>query len=389
LSASQLALALAAASNMSAAEQTRVSGQGVAAAQLTTARPSKTTDPGNAAMMDIWRMLPGLDGVPDDLLAVLNPNYIFQLNMALAQNQKYAAKLSVNARLAANAKKLALSPTYVAAGQDNRRDILHDGRFLPGACCPNTELWLRGKQVIGERGATAIGSYDLDSVGCGGCVTPKGWELLHNPASPDLKIKMFYLPNVSSCGLSTRKVSLEDGNEGLTVGDSLKEVSDLDGYRTALNSLREALHSVLPWNRSVSAIVGFMVNTGYLQEELRGNPRRGNILAEFTDYILGRNALNYGNDKPFMTTDDISHAWYQWKGKRSTLISCKKEEKPNSKQSATKKNDICKRFNVGVCPKQSDKECKSFFGHTLRHVCNKFVGPNKHCEKDHPRTQHK
>jgi len=275
----------------------------------------------------------------------------------------------------------------VAAGMDNRRDILHPARYLGGANCSNIELWLHSKQVIGENGVTAVGNYDLDSLGCGGCVTPKGWELLHNPSSGDLKIKMFYLPNVTCGGLSAKRVSMEDGDDALAIGDNLKEIADFDGYRSALHTLREAMQSVMPWNRSVGALMGFMTNTNYLQEDLRANPRRAAILSEFTDHVLARNALNYTNNQGFLTAEELAHAWSQWRGKRATYFQNRREEKTWNKSKA--KSDICRRYNAGVCPKQADKECKSYFGSTLRHVCNKFAGQGKFCEKDHPRTQHK
>ena len=63
--------------------------------------------------------------------------------------------------------------------------------------------------------------------------------------------------------------------------------------------------TALPWNRSIGAIVGLMVNTNYLQEDIGGNPKRAAILAEFTDYILGRNALNWENCQSFLTTDEL------------------------------------------------------------------------------------
>ena len=93
-------------------------------------------------------------------------------------------------------------------------------------------------------------------------MTPKAWLELHNPASQELKLKMFHLPNVGVSGPSGKR-SL-DGEEG----ESFKEIADLDSFKAALNTSREAMTSALPWNRSVGAIVGLMVNSGYMQEDL-------------------------------------------------------------------------------------------------------------------------
>ena len=186
--------------------------------------------------------------------------------------------------------------------------------------------------------------------------------------------------------MAAKRFHLESGEEALSIGDSMKDIADLEGYKAALNTAREAMHSAMPWNRSICAIVGFMTNTAYLQEDLRGNPRRAAILSEFTDYVFGRNALNWENGHGFLSSDELAHVWLQWRGKRAALFTGKYNKRPASKE---KKSNICRKYNMGNFPKQSEKFCKSFYGTVLRHVCNKFVGGDKHCEKDHPRTDHK
>ena len=130
---------------------------------------------------------------------------------------------------------------------------------------------------------------------------------------------------------------------------------------------------------------GFVTNSNCLSEDLRTNNKRAAILSEFTDYVFGRNALNLENGHPFLSADDLAHVWAQWKGKRSALFS----KFPDKTWPKAKKVDICRRYNVGACPKQGDEECISHFGSTLRHMCNRFVGGGKMCEKSHPRTDHK
>jgi len=339
--------------------------------------------------MEIWRLLPHLQGLSESILKKLPLSAMFQLNSALAKDQKNSAKMNTNTRLAANAQKLSSKPVMVPAGQDNRKDVLHSARFLGGTSCANTELWQQARRAIGEEGVVAIGNYDLDSVGCGGSVTPRGWQEVHNPASKELKLKLFYLPNVANSGLSAKKVNLDGGDEALSIGESMREIADLESYKTALNTAREAMHSALPWNRSIGEIVGFMMNNNYLQSDLGGNSRRGAILTEFTDYVLGRNALNWENGHPFLTTDELAHVWANWKGKRAAIFSTKPEEKKGQGFNKEKRNDICRMFNVGKCRQQNDKECKTPWGKTLRHVCNKYVPGGKMCEKDHTRADHK
>ena len=149
--------------------------------------------------------------------------------------------------------------------------------------------------------------------------------------------------------------------------------------------------SALPWNRSISALVGLMLNTNYLSEDLGENPRRAAILTEFVDYIFGRNGLNWENSQTFLSTDELGHVWGNWRTKRG--ISGKSQEKQQKKEvgGVDKKKllaEVCRLFNSKACKHQADKECKSAWGKTLKHVCNKFVGGGKVCLKDHSRMDH-
>ena len=332
----------------------------------------------------IWKLLPQLKGVPENFLEKLPLSAMFQLNSALQKERKNTEKLGVNARLAQNAKKAVACPATIASGLDNRRDLLHKARFLGGACSSLTDQWAAARAAIGETGVVALGCYDLDAVGCGGSVTPKAWLELHNPASQELKIKMFHLPNVANSGLSGKK---QDGSEE---GESLREIADLDSYKAALNTAREAMSSALPWNRSIGAIVGLMINTNYLQEDIGGNPKRAAILVEFTDYVFGRNALNWENSQAFLTTDDLTHVWANWKAKRGIHVKSteKKKEKDSTSSSKKAAADVCRLWNAKACTSQNEKECKTAWGRVLKHACNKFVPGGKLCMKDHPRCDH-
>ena len=332
----------------------------------------------------LWKLLPHLKSVPESLLKKLPYSAVFQLNAALAKEQKTTERLGVNAKLAQNAKKIARNPAEIEEGQDNRREILHPARFLGGASSSLVEQWGAARRVIGETGVVPLGNYDLDSVGCGGCVTPKGWHEIHNPASQELKLKLFHMPNMANNMQSGKRQEGEEGSE------TLREIADLESYRVALNTAREAMASALPWNRSISALVGLMYNTSYMAEDLGGNPKRAAILTEFTDYIFGRNGLNWENDQPFLTTDELSHVWSNWRAKRG--ISSKPAERKKKEDGFSDKkkqlSEVCRLYNAKACKFQQDKECKSSWGKTLKHVCSKFVGANKLCLKDHPRADH-
>ena len=232
-----------------------------------------------------------------------------------------------------------------------------------------------------------LGNYNLEAIGCGGCVTPKGWAELHNPASQELKLKWFHLPNVGSGSSSSKR------REGEDTGESSKEIGDLESFKIVLNTARKGLTSALPWNRNISAIVRLMLNTSYMQEDLGGNSKRAAILTEFVDYVFSRNALNWENNQSFLSTDELSHVWANWKGKRGVSSGSAKasDKSKKDKEGDSKKKiqgDICKFFNTKGCKHQSDKECKTLFGKVLRHVCNKYLSGGRVCQKDHCRVDH-
>jgi hypothetical protein len=352
-----------------------------AAATVATAAAVQSADP-----LEIWKMLPALKHLPEDMLRQLSRAEIFQLNTALLKESKVTNKLQTNARLMMNAQQLVSNPVNVPAGKDDRKSVLHRARFLGGASCSAQALWLQAREELGLNGVTPIGNYDLDSVGCGGCVTPKAWLILHDPSSPELKLKLFHMANVGSSLLPNKRISLDDG-DGINIGDNLRDIADMEAFKSALNVAREAMATALPWNRSISAIVGFFVNNNYCASELGANPKKAAVLAEFCDYCFGRNALNWENGQAFLSTDDIAHAWAAWRAKRATIFAASGDQK--KKQNNFKKDDICRRYNTASgCP-FSATDCKTFTGVKLRHVCNQFMPGGRKCEKDHPRPDHK
>ena len=101
------------------------------------------------AEQQIWKLLPQLKSLPQSLLGKIPLAAMFQLNSALQKDLKNTEKLGVNARLAQNAKKAARCPTRVAEGEDNRKDQLHEARFLGGACSSLTDQWGAARAAIG------------------------------------------------------------------------------------------------------------------------------------------------------------------------------------------------------------------------------------------------
>jgi hypothetical protein len=342
------------------------------------------------AFLNVYKMLPALSQIDPELLQQLPWGAVFQLNHALSKESKAASKLQINTRMNMNAQQLALKPAQVQAGLDDRKSILHPARFLGGACCSAQMLWIQARDVLGADGVVPLGLYDMDSIGCGGTVTPKGWYEIHRPGSADLKLKLFSLVNVGSSSLSTKKVSVADDEGAISVGDSWREIGDLEQFRAALHSLHEAMAWALPWNKSISALVGFMNVSAFGSADLGGNPRRAAILADFVDHILSRNALNWDNRKPFLSTDEIAHVWVTYKGSRHALFAASNKKGGDQKSKKDKEKDyICRKYNSpSGCPHKPE-DCKTYYGIKLKHVCNVITAGGKKCEQPHPRSEHK
>ena len=124
-------------------------------------------------------------------------------------------------KLYSNREILTTASIQVPSGQDNRLDILHAARCLPGATCSAAKLWLHARSVMGDRGHPALSTYDMGSIGLGGCVSAKGWVEIHDPASASISIKMFAMGNCVS-----RSQSSKD--------EDFPEMSDLSEFKAAI-----------------------------------------------------------------------------------------------------------------------------------------------------------
>jgi hypothetical protein len=259
---------------------------------------------------------------------------------------------------------------------------------------------------MANTGVKAIGTYDMDAVGSGGATTAKGWMEIHNPASSNLKLKYFHMANVGCSSSGTRRISLADGSSAMDVGDSLKEVTELEEFRNALSTLRDAMHFALPWNMTIAAIQGFMRISSHCSKDLGGGGDRAKILSLFVDHVLERNAANWVDGKDFLGTGELTQTWATWNGQRGqskgaqptrnaesyrkseAQMSYQKKEKAKKVKSG---NNLCRKFNQTTgCPSGGPgAECKTPFGKPLKHGCNANNGKGGRCEGGHPRHQHK
>jgi hypothetical protein len=285
-------------------------------------------------------------------------------------------------KLASNRVNLGLSCTEVRAGQDDRWARLHDARFLAGAGCSATKLWLTAREVLGLNGHPPISTYDMQAVGLAGFVTARGWCEIANPSSPKLSVRMFNINNCAARASSSR--SRQDD-------DDLIDFAEVGEFIVALRAMRSAMAFVMPWNMSVAALEGFLINTRFCKDELGGLEKQASILTSFTDYVLSENANRWRNIEPFITHGELRAVWNSFFSARPQSILAKKSQAAKSwKNKQFKKQflDVCFAWNRGQCTK-APGACFSRLGTQLRHVCDFKEDPSepmKVCGEPHQRV---
>ena len=320
---------------------------------------------------------------------------------ALLRTETTAIKISdheknkaVSVRLSSNRDSLASTFSVVQTGKDNRWDQLHEARFLPGAGCLASKLWLRARVVIGDTKHVPISTYDMNSIGLGGYVSKRGWVELHDVGSDNLSLKLF---NINSCG---NKVSASSSN---TSEGDFKEILELGEFKLAIRAAREALSFVHPWNKSMSAIEGFLLQTNFCNSDLQGIDKPAVILTQFVDYIFGENADRWRGHEPFLSTGLLKAAWDSFFGAKPAS-SLQRSKNPNQQQNNQSIkpgqarpgqkpvffnnyfDDLCRMYNIGRCAKPVGT-CFTRNGVPLKHICNFRADPTKpaiFCGKDHP-----
>ena len=346
---------------------------------------------------------PALQGISPSMAQKLSFSSILLLNDALVKSAKEVSKQDARQKLATNAEAIKSNPVRIEAGEDNRFQRLHSARFLGGPGCSSQIEWHKARAEMANEGVKAISTYDMDSVGSGGSTTAKGWMEIHNPASPNLKLKQFHMANVGSSSSGTRRISLADGSTAMDVGDSLKEVTELEEFKNALATLRDAMHFALPWNKTIAAIQGFMRISSHCAKDLGGSGDRAKVLSLFVDHVLERNAANWCDGRDFLGVMELTQTWATWNGQRAQArgaqlsqtatyrkseaqLKFQRKEKPKKKGG----NNLCRKFNsAGGCPSGGvGAECKTPFGTVLRHACSAGNGKGGRCEGGHPKQQH-
>ncbi len=280
--------------------------------------------------------LPNLSNLPDDVVRIMDPALLIQLNagaqplaQAAAPNFESAAAMAAAAaahfathhppktsdpaiKMARTLERLRQNPVAVPAGLDDRISVLHEGRFLPGTVAPCKRQWTEGRRKTGIDGTDPLATYDMASAGLGGCVTNQGWFHLANPGSSGLCLKQFSSQNIGNTAGFSRRFSLAEGEAAINIGDDLKEIADLATFTHAIRVMTYAARHVMPWNHSFPALDNFLFGLQYSPKELANSPNKIQELVNFVNHVLGVNAQNYINEENFLTAPDLTREFAVW-----------------------------------------------------------------------------
>ena len=267
-------------------------------------RPTTTRDPAsstsgihNTDLEAMKRKFPFLLEYSDEFIRDTGIHILIKAETASRKLQDMDRSKKAEDKLFYNRESLSTTISHVMAGTDNRLDMLHTARCLPGATCSAGKLWLHARSVMGDKGHSALSTYDMASIGLGGCVSAKGWVELHDPASASLSIRMFSMGNCVSRGTKSAR------------DDEFPEMADLSEFKAAIRVLRGAMVFVHPWNRSIDALENFLIQSNFGLSDLAGVPKPAAFLSQFTDYVLVENASRWRGMEAFLTTRDLRSTW--------------------------------------------------------------------------------
>jgi hypothetical protein len=121
---------------------------------------------------------------------------------------------------------------------------------------------------------------------------------------------MYTVANVARASHGIRTVTSQS-EDGLVLRESLKELTELSGLKTAFRNLKIAAQLVRPWDYSFLVIESFLLSTDYLEAQLAGF-KKAPVLAGFLDHVFRVNASNWMQSKPFMDVSSLKALWDPW-----------------------------------------------------------------------------
>jgi len=176
--------------------------------------------------------------------------------------------------------------------------------------------------------------------------------------------------------------------------DDIDDFTDIYEFQLALRAMRSAMMMVMPWNYSIAALEGYLINSRYCRDDIGSLCNQAQLLTQFSDYITKENSSRWRNKEPFITAGQMRSFWNAFfQARPQSQLSRKKTVNKYSRSTAAGKEkpafvDICFHWNRGQCSRAAGA-CTSKMGTALRHVCDQKLDrddPSKRCQGDHQRT---
>ncbi len=346
-----------------------------------TKRPRKIQD---EDLTMLKSRFPNLSMFSDNFLRSTPLEILLKMESTTMKMSEIDGRKDADDKLSQNKMSLATTFYNVEQGRDNRWTEISEARFLPGAGISATKMWLLARKTIGLKGFPPIGNYDMSSLGLAGVITAKGWTEVHNPSSTKLVLKLF---NINSCAAKTKDQN-DDDNLFSEIGD----------FKLALRALKAAVHYVMPWNHSITALEGFFNQNNFCFSDTSNLEKRAQTLTQFTDYVLGQNAERWRDEVAFLTAGELKTAWSTFFDGRSFATKKRDDKRSKLHEKSSFKGSrpiygrvegICWNYNEGRCLK-APGNCKTANGKELKHICNFTADKNKPeevCGKEHMRVK--
>ena len=116
-------------------------------------------------------------------------------------------------------------------------------------------------------------------------------------------------------------------------------MAEMGKLKCALRVLREAMVFVHPWNKSVSAIEGFLIQNQYCTSDLEGLEKQAQILSQLIDYCLRENSNRWRGHEAFLTVSKLKGTWSSFFGARPQALLAKARKPFKQERTGYKPND--------------------------------------------------
>jgi hypothetical protein len=116
---------------------------------------------------DVRAQVPDIAHLPDSLIAYQSIDSLCRMARE-EQTAEGKASNKIEVRAHQNLTRLATAPIDVPAGADNRRDMNHPGRVLPGTVASLQQQWHNAHREWGPDGVETLIGYDVMSIGHAG-----------------------------------------------------------------------------------------------------------------------------------------------------------------------------------------------------------------------------